>query len=497
MGVLTPMENFFTNNIIGVFFFYGLAFFSMGLAVLLEISHSSELDFARALKPLAGFGLVHGSHEWFEMGLLIHNRLTGKVEADWVFYLRLFLLGISFLFLVAFGANLILGMQKAQIRTVMLLVIAVLWGVGLLFVLNDPAPNRNQLIAADVYTRYSLAIPGAVLTTWGLLLQRRRFIEAGMGSFGWDVAGAAVAFALYGGVGQLFASTSTIFPSPYINSELFLSWFGIPIQVFRAVMAVFAAIFIIRSLRAFNEENRRLIQELTDAQKMEQQRLRELQSELLRRTVQAQELERKRIARELHDETGQTLTALGLGLSSLSQIISRKPSQAIQQAHQLQQLAGNGLVELQRLVSGLHPPQLDELGLAAALRWYAHETSEHLNLPITVNSSVDETEISDEVRLTIFRIAQEAITNAVRHAHASRVKLNLESQGMETILTVQDDGRGFNVDQMLHGSEQNCLGLLGMIERAALIGGGCQIRSSAGEGTIVEVRVNRAHKNEN
>lgn len=494
MGALTPLDDFFTNNIIGVFFFYGLAFFSMGLAVLLEISHSSELDFAQALKPLAGFGLVHGFHEWLEMGFLIHNRLTGKVEADWVFYLRLLLLGISFLFLVAFGANLILGMQKTRIRTVMLSVIALLWGVGLLFVLRDPVPTRTQLIAADVYTRYSLAIPGAVLTTWGLFLQRKRFIDAGMGSFGWDVAGAAVAFALYGGVGQLFASSSTIFPSPYINSALFLTWFGIPIQVFRAFTAIFAAFFIIRSLRAFDEENRRRIQALSDAQKMEQQRLRELQGELLHRTVQAQELERQRIARELHDETGQTLTALGLGLSGLSQSITNKPSQAVQQAQQLQQLAGNGLVELQRLVSGLHPPQLDELGLAAALRWYAQETSERFKLPVTLTSSVNETELTDEVRLTIFRIAQEAITNTVRHAQATWVKVNLEMRGMDILLSVQDDGRGFEVDRVLKGNERNSLGLLGMIERAGLIGGTCRIDSSPGKGTTVEVRVSRGQK---
>ncbi len=494
MGVLTPFQDFFTNNIIGVFFFYGLAFFSMGLAVLLEISHSSELDFAQALKPLAGFGLVHGFHEWLEMGFLIHSRLTGKVEADWVFYLRLFLLGISFLFLVAFGANLILGMQKIRQRTVMLAVIALLWGVGLIFVLNDPIPTRAQLIAADVYTRYSLAIPGAVLTTWGLLLQRKRFIEAGMESFGWDVAGAAVAFALYGGIGQLFASSSTIFPSPFINSALFLSWFGIPIQVFRALMAILAAFFIIRSLRAFDEENQRRIQALSDAQKVEQQRLRDLQGELLRRTVQAQELERQRIARELHDETGQTLTALGLGLSGLSQSIPTKPSQAIQQAQQLRQLAGNGLVELQRLVSGLHPPQLDELGLAAALRWYAQETGERFKLPVRVNSSVDENEISDEVRLTIFRITQEAITNIIRHAHATRVEVNLERRGVYIVLTVQDDGRGFDVVQVLEGSESNYLGLLGMIERAGLIGGTCRILSSPGQGTTVEVQVSREQK---
>jgi len=254
-------------------------------------------------------------------------------------------------------------------------------------------------------------------------------------------------------------------------------------------MAIFAAIFIIRSLRAFDEENRRRIQTLSDAQKAEQERLQTLRAELLHRTVQAQEQERQRIARELHDDTGQTLTALGLGLSGLSQTIPTNPQRAIQQSQQLQRLATDGLNELQRLVYGLHPPQLDELGLAAALRWYAQETTRLYGIQVNVSSSVNEAEISDEMRLTVFRIAQEAITNAGRHAYANQINVLLEEYGAEICLYVEDDGRGFDVDSVLGGSERNCLGLLGMIERATLIGGVCQILSSAGEGTKVEVKI--------
>jgi signal transduction histidine kinase len=167
--------------------------------------------------------------------------------------------------------------------------------------------GKNQTLAADVYTRYSLAIPGAALTVWGLLVQRRKFFQAGMSGFGRDVSLAALAFGLYGGIGQLFASPSAIFPSPYINAEVFLRWFGFPIQVFRAAMACLAAVFIIRSLRAFEVESRRREEKLRDEQGAEQHRLEELRSELLHRTVQAQESERQRIARELHDETGPTI----------------------------------------------------------------------------------------------------------------------------------------------------------------------------------------------
>lgn len=487
---MNSTAEFFASHIIEVFFFYGLAFFSMGLAVLLEISHSSQLDFAKALVPLAGFGLVHGSHEWFEMLLIIHTQYMGHVEPFWIYYLRIALLAISFLFLVAFGARLVIGPGRPQLYFGMLGIVTGLWLIGLLVVLISTLPNQGHLIAADVYTRYALAIPGAALTAWGLVLQGNKFRQGGMTSFAIDVYIAAAAFALYGGIGQLFASPSSIFPSDILNATVFLNWFSFPIQGFRALMAIIAAIFIIRSLRAFDEETRRQIQALSEAQKVEQKRLQELRSELLYRTVQAQEKERRRIARELHDETGQTLTALGLGLHGLSQTISNNPQLAIQQSLQLQALATNGIKDLQRLVSGLHPPQLDELGLLPALRWYASEVKKRFNLDIQVQGLANGIEIQEEIKLILYRIAQEAITNAVRHAQANQVQVSLESWSEGGLkLKIEDNGTGFDVDTYLSSQEYSCLGLLGMIERANLVGGKCKITSIPNQGTRVEVTI--------
>ncbi len=484
------MAQFFTENLIGVFFFYGLAFFSMGLAILIEVTRSSELDFAQALKLLAGFGLVHGSHEWFEMGLIIRTSLTGQVEEAWVYYLRLILLGISFLFLVAFGARLIIGPGKSRLKVIMVLLVLGLWGLGLILIFSG-GHTRAQLVAADVYTRYSLAIPGAALTTWGLLLQRRVFQKMGMPRFSLDVTIAAFAFAFYGGIGQLFATPSMIFPSAIFNANVFLTWFGFPIQGFRALMAIIAAVFIIRSLRAFDEENQRRIKTLSQAQILERERLMATRAELLHRTVQAQELERRRIAHELHDETGQTLTALGLGLRGLTQTIPAEPDRAVRQARELETLATAGIEELQRLVAGLHPPQLDELGLLAALRWFAQETTSRYNLPILVSGRANGEQVPDEIRLVLFRITQEAITNTVRHAQATQVQITLDVSASLIRLVVADDGKGFDVNAVLGGSEPQCIGLLGMIERSGLVGGECEIRSAPGAGTTVEVSIKR------
>src|SRR4030042_635843 len=200
------MAEVFTRNIILVYFFYGLSFFVMGLAVLLEFGHSSKLDFARALPPLIGFGLIHGSHEWFEMFLIINNRISGPFTPSWVLPVRLIALATSFLFLIAFGARLITGVEKRKLYVGMLSTIAAIWVIGLLGVLFNQSPTQARIIAADVYTRYALAIPGAALTVCGLIIQRRKFIKIGMSSVAQDVLLAAVAFGLYGGGGPFFPS---------------------------------------------------------------------------------------------------------------------------------------------------------------------------------------------------------------------------------------------------------------------------------------------------
>ncbi len=485
------MTEFFTDNIILIYFFYGLSFFVMGLAVLLEFGHSSKLDFSRALRPLIGFGLIHGSHEWFEMFLLIRERISGPYNPSWILPLRLILLASSFLFLIAFGARLISGVEKRRLYIGMLSVITAIWVIGLLGVLFNPSTSQGRGVAADVYTRYALAIPGAVLTVWGLIIQRHKFIQLGMSSFGLDVLLAAIAFGLYGGVGQLFVGKSIIFPSQYLNSDEFLQWFGFPIQVFRAGTATMAAVFITRSLRAFEVESNQRIEELREAQLAEQQRLDALKAELLHRTVIAQESERRRIARELHDETGQTLTALGMGLRGMSESITTNRDRAIEQASQLEKLAMAGVEELQRMVSGLHPPQLDDLGLLAAIRWYANDINSRTGLTINIVNHGGKPQLSSDIRAVVFRIAQEAINNVVRHANASRIDLQLDYTPNNIYLRVEDNGQGFNSDLVMKKKpgRPTAWGLLGMVERASLVGGSCNIFSHPGKGTLIEVNV--------
>jgi signal transduction histidine kinase len=183
-----------------------------------------------------------------------------------------------------------------------------------------------------------------------------------------------VAFAWYGLVGQLFAEASQLPPSTLLNEAVFLRVFGFPVQIVRALAASAASIFIIRFLRAFEVENQRHIASLQAARLQEAERREAQRGELLRRVVAAQEAERQRVARELHDATGQSLTALGLGLRGIATTLQGEapaPPAAAVKLRQLETLVTSSLDELRGLIADLRPSHLDDLGLAAALRWYA------------------------------------------------------------------------------------------------------------------------------
>jgi len=472
--------------IILVYFFYGLAFFSMGLLVALEGGRSSDIRLRKALRPLAGFGIVHAIHEWLVMFTLMgHATSDARYSA-----IELSILAFSFISLAAFGSFL-LAYTEISRRLILLIPIGLeaVWVFGL-YNFSGQYTGETLWNVADAWTRYTLAIPASLLTSIGLVAQQRAFRRSGLIRFGQDALWAAIAFGWYGLFGQIFARTTPLALSTYINQELFLNTFGFPIQLFRAFMACAAAIFVIRFLRAFQVESEAKIAELQQAQLYEAQERETLQRELFRRVVAAQEAERQRIARDLHDETGQALTAIGMGLRGLSGKISARNKNAFGTLHKLETLAADSLQELQRLISDLRPSHLDDLGLPAALRWYAGQVEEHSAIGIRVDIHGEEKELDGAMKIAVFRIIQESLNNIIKHAEASHVNIHLAFEERNLRINVFDNGVGFDLEQIKHGrTARPSLGLAGMEERAALLGGSVSIQSRPGYGTQVEAMI--------
>ncbi len=467
-----------------IYFFYGLAFFSMGLLVAMEGGRSTDARLRMALRPLAGFGLVHAAHEWLEMLKLVgHFDPSISVLISGIGFV---LLAFSFLSLAAFGSYLVLGSESTwRVSLIIPLALDAIWVFGLLsfkskYLIDD------LVTISDVWTRYAIAIPAGLLAAAGLIVQQRAFRRAGLVTFGQDSLWASVSFGWYSIVGQIFTTPSLLPPSNVLNSELFASVFGFPIQLLRAATAIFASIFVIRFLRAFQVESDHKIAELQEARLHESRQREELRAELFRRVVGAQEAERQRIARDLHDETGQSLTAIGMGLRGLAGEIS--PRNKIQRATlgQLQTLASDSLRELQRIISDLRPAHLDDLGLSSTLRWYTNRLHEMTSLNIKVDISGEEKILDEAVKIAVFRIIQEALNNIIKHSHASLVTVNLNYTEKSARILVRDNGVGFDMDTVKNRIGRVSLGLSGMGERAALLGGTVEVHSRPNYGTEVE-----------
>ena len=460
----------------------------MGLLVMVEGGRSTDARLRRALRPLAAFGLVHAVNEWLEMFDAI-ALLGGHVTPDWLAGIRLVTLAFSFISLAAFGSYLLVVSRTAW-RLILLVPLGLegIWVAGLI-ILKGYYSLPILWNVADVWTRYSLAIPAALLAAIGLVVQQRVFRKAGLISFGRDALWAAVAFSWYGLVGQFFVQSSPLPPSNVINDVLFNNLAGIPVQLFRAIMAGIAAFFVIRFLRAFQVENESQIASLQEARLKEAKQRESLRRELYKRVVAAQESERQRIARELHDETGQALTAIGLGLRGLSGSLNTvNMDHTKKNLHQLELLTTHSLDELQRLIADLRPSHLDDLGLSSAMRWYANTLQERVNLVVHVEIVGEERTVVSPVKIAIFRIAQEALTNVVKHAQAKTAQVTLTYGDKSVQVRVTDDGKGFDLDAA-GSAKRVSWGLKGMEERTSLLGGRFGVQSRQGQGTTVEVSI--------
>jgi signal transduction histidine kinase len=475
--------------IVPIYFIYGLAFFSMALLVAVEGGRASDIRLRRALPPLAGFGLVHAAHEWMEMYVLMGHPIS-NLELSIMWGIQLATLAFSFISLAAFGSFLLADSEITR-RLILLIPIGLqaVWVFGL-YNFSGHYAGQTLWDVADAWTRYTLAIPASLLTAVGLIVQQRAFRRSGLIRFGRDALWAAITFGWYGLFGQIFTKTTPLFPSNIINQETFLAVFGFPIQMFRAATAVAAAIFVIRFLRAFQVESDRKIAELQAARLEESQQREILHGELFGRVVAAQEAERQRIARDLHDETGQSLTAIAMGLRGLSGRIGTRDKEGLKTLHQLETLSTDSLRELERLISDLRPSHLDDLGLSAALRWYTGRIQELAAISVRVDITGEEKDLDEAMKITIFRIVQESLNNIIKHAQASQVNIHLGYEERNVSIDVRDNGIGFDLDKAKQKLDTRpSLGLAGMQERAALLGGNVSVHSRPGYGTEVEVLI--------
>jgi signal transduction histidine kinase len=645
-----------------IYFFYGLAFFSLGLALLVEERRTALLNLIHYMPLLGWFGLLHGAHEFLEMFVLI-----GAIPLNFLVETLLTVnLGVSFLALLAFGLASLPPLTGKPYRIALWTALAgslLIIQVMVAYQIYGRPPWGEMVHAAHTLTRFTVGLPGGVMTGVALLRYRQGAAREKLGD-GHDLTFAALAFIAYGVVGQAFPNAGFLFPTAFVNADLFQTLFGFPVQLLRGLMALVAAATLIRFLRTAEAETSRRLARASETRRQLQTAVRELsllyetanlltsshdhatiaqtvldriipiiepitagaifmpsvglecpghlatvgfpesrrpeltrllhqyiacdcdvgnacaywitldgqdvsgqvqagltlgeqakplpilrltmrlltrqavvgalllecapegpylssseaptiialsrqlaiaienatlffqlrqreslQAELLHRATSTQEAERKRIARELHDDTGQALTALALGLRGVSRLMEKDPALGREQIDQLQTISTHALEELRHMISDLRPSHLDDLGLVAALRWYAEQIEARGDLKVRFVTSGQEGRLPLETETMLFRIAQEGLGNALKHAEASEAALRLIYSSVTVKLIVEDNGRGFHTPEVMEPGAGRAWGLIGMQERAALAGAELTIQSEPGAGTRITVSV--------
>ena len=201
--------------------------------------------------------------------------------------------------------------------------------------------------------------------------------------------------------------------------------------------------------------------------------------------LSAQEDERKRISRELHDETGQALTSLLVSMRVLADRTTDEQQRSILMG--ARDLAANTLHDIRNLAVELRPPVLDDLGLVPAIRKYITQFEQRYGL--TASFSVSGERVHGPTALALYRVLQEGLTNVVKHANASAVAVTMDIRENHIELIISDDGKGFDTKFIQDARKDNRLGLYGMRERAELLGGTLTISSSLQQGTVITVIV--------
>lgn len=238
---------------------------------------------------------------------------------------------------------------------------------------------------------------------------------------------------------------------------------------------------VLRQIQELTADNQRLLQSVVRSEK----RFRTLAKSVWH----VQEEERRRLARELHDGLGQTLTALANQLQRLHDDARGAGNLGLE--HRLGDaldITRGALHDTRELSRLLRPTLLDDLGLDAALAWLARTLSERTGLSISLQSGLEEQRLHPDVETLLFRVTQEALTNVIRHSSAATARIVIRHAPMLLILRVEDDGQGFEIAQMAQAQRvAGSSGLRGMRDRAELFGGRVEIRSAPGQGTVVQL----------
>ena len=486
-----------------VFFIYGLAFFSLGLAILVQPKVESQYALSRFIRLLAFFGLAHGAMEWMEIWKIANgDNATLRL-------LKVVFLFISNIFLFEFGRRLTrTNCDKVTFvpKLVRKMLGMPIYGVVALGFLFELLMIPDRVLAITIASRYFLGGVGSFLAGIGFFqcADKRLPHQAEEPAHLWGeqyYVLATISFVLYGLLGGLVVPAADVIPANIINNQWFLETFEFPVQLFRATCAIMAAYAVVNILRIFHLEiQERLLSSLKLAEKDSEalntinqvlsETLLRLEDEIQtrrkieRHLLDISEEEQMRIGRELHDDIGQLLTGAAYLAGSLSRELTGCEPGASKQAQEIASVIQKAMKHTRYLSYGMIAFNITNRGLVEGLRQLAKDVSSYSGISCSFSCSGD-AEIDDITITThLFRIAQETTNNAIKHSMAHNLSIELRADEREMDMIIADDGVG--IDQKAR-PERSSMGLMTMNFRAQLIGARLTMTTQEGQGTRITI----------
>ncbi len=458
------MEDFLQLNRDVVFFVYGQAFFVLGLAVALQSFKHSQIALARHLWLLAAFGLVHGVYEWGAVFIPIQRAFLSPDGINLLRLLRLFLEVASFYFLFQFGFE--LSVPQTQWRFVPMTALLA-WSIlcaGML--LGGTFEWMTLLDRGDIFARYLLGVPGAWLAAFGLRAHARQIRRMNLPGIARYFRGAAIAFAVYGGLCAI-TPRADFLPASVLNYDLFNQNLGISAAVFRALCGISIAYAFIRGLEIFDIEIEHRLEEAAQ--------------------MRAVASDRERIGRELHDGIIQSLYGAGLMLEDAGLSLDGHAPATKEKIQHVIGLLNQTMRDIRSYILDLRR-ETDATDCVADLR----ELARAFRLQTLVNAEVNivgtsRDELTIPQKKELLAIAREALINIARHARATQVVITVTHRADAIELAIADNGIGLSdKPQPARGQGQ---GLGNMRERAHLLGAQLAFESAPHHGTTVRVTI--------
>ncbi|NLC76823.1 MAG: sensor histidine kinase [Clostridia bacterium] len=466
------MMSIYTNEMIAVYFFYGLAFFAMALAIAFQVRMNSSFILAKPLWLLVGFGLFQAFAEWAKVTKLLNMYGINLLDITVLHLADVLTIGLSFLFLFLFGSHLVIAsLDKYNFLKYLPFIVALGWIAK--FVIVDfilfPLENFKVWTAnSTAWARYLMAFPGALLASWGLILQLPELKRLGLKSAYYNCQGAAFAFAAYGFFSGLITFPVGFWPGNVLNTTVFLKATGLPVQFFRASFGLMMAFTVIKTINIFNVEQQKRLEEA--------ERISVLMEE------------RERFSRDLHDGIIQSIYGAGLIIDASQAMLKKEQYDQVHE-HMLEakEKLNKTIAELRDYIRDLQEAKGTKGNLKHILLQLLSEFRKFSMIPIDFEDRLSkELFLNPKQETSIYHIIQEALFNVVKHAQATKARLVVEeNENHELMIRIVDNGVGFNYKQWQERGSVEKKGLANMKFRAQRLGGKLTVNTNPGQGTQI------------